>query len=238
MQLHEKVALVTGGGRGLGRAMALALAEAGAAVAVLARSSDEVAETVWLIEEHGGRGLALSADVRSASQLSAAAAQIHETLGPINVLVSSAGVGVRASIDALSEADWDVTLDTLLKGTFLAAQAVLPQMMALSAGNIINVSAPLDRIATPGFAAYYAAKCGVDGLTRVMAKDLRRYGINVNALHPGGYVDTRLLRTLVPDLRGNTLSAELVGPLAVALAAEAPRGKTGQTLDAHAIEIG
>jgi NAD(P)-dependent dehydrogenase (short-subunit alcohol dehydrogenase family) len=237
MQLHEKVALVTGGGRGLGRAMALALAEAGAAVAVLARSSDEVAETVWLIEEHGGRGLALSADVRSASQLSAAAAQIHETLGPINVLVSSAGVGVRASIDALSEADWDVTLDTLLKGTFLAAQAVLPQMMALSAGNIINVSAPLDRIATPGFAAYYAAKCGVDGLTRVMAKDLRRYGINVNALHPGGYVDTRLLRTLVPDLRGNTLSADLVGPLAVALAAEAPRGKTGQTLDAHAIEI-
>jgi NAD(P)-dependent dehydrogenase (short-subunit alcohol dehydrogenase family) len=237
MQLRGKIALVTGGGRGLGRAMALALAEAGAAVAVLARSSDEVAETVWLIEEHGGRGLALSADVRSASQLSAAAAQIHETLGPINVLVSSAGVGVRAPINDLSEADWDVTLDTLLKGTFLAAQAVLPQMMALGAGNIINVSAPLDRIATPGFAAYYAAKCGVDGLTRVMAKDLRRYGINVNALHPGGYVDTRLLRTLVPDLRGNTLSADLVGPLAVALAAEAPRGKTGQTLDAHAIEI-
>jgi NAD(P)-dependent dehydrogenase (short-subunit alcohol dehydrogenase family) len=238
MQLRKKVALVTGGGRGLGRAMALALAEAGAAVAVLARSSDEVAETVWLIEEHGGRGLALSADVRSASQLNAAAAQVHETLGPINVLVSSAGVGVRAPINALSEADWDVTLDTLLKGTFLAIQAVLPQMMALGAGNIINVSAPLDRIATPGFAAYYAAKCGVDGLTTVIAKDLRRYGINVNALHPGGYVDTRLLRTLVPDLRGNTLSAELVGPLAVALAAEAPRGKTGQTLDAHAIEIG
>lgn len=237
MQLREKVALVTGGGRGLGRAMALALAEAGAAVAVLARSSDEVAETVWLIEEQGGRGLALSADVRSASQLSAAAAQIHATLGPINVLVSSAGVGVRAPINALSEADWDVTLDTLLKGTFLAAQAVLPQMMALGAGNIINVSAPLDRIATPGFAAYYAAKCGVDGLTRVMAKDLRRYGINVNALHPGGYVDTQLLRTLVPDLRGDTLGAELVGPLAVALAAEAPRGKTGQILDAHAIEI-
>jgi NAD(P)-dependent dehydrogenase (short-subunit alcohol dehydrogenase family) len=237
MQLREKVALVTGGGRGLGRAMALALAEAGAAVAVLARSSDEVAETVWLIEEHGGRGLALSADVRSSSQLSAAAAQIHKTLGPINVLVSSAGVGVRAPINELSEADWDVTLDTLLKGTFLAAQAVLPQMMALGAGNIINVSAPLDRIASPGFGAYYAAKCGVDGLTRVMAKDLRRYGINVNALHPGGYVDTRLLRTLVPDLRGNSLSAELVGPLAVALAAEAPRGKTGQTLDAHAIEI-
>lgn len=238
MQLRGKVALVTGGGRGLGRAMALALAEAGAAVAVLARSSDEVAETVWLIEEQGGRGLALSADVRSASQLSAGAAQVYETLGPINVLVSSAGVGVRAPINELSEADWDVTLDTLLKGTFLAAQAVLPQMMALGAGNIINVSAPLDRIASPGFGAYYAAKCGVDGLTRVMAKDLRRYGINVNALHPGGYVDTRLLRTLVPDLRGNTLSAELVGPLAVTLAAEAPRGKTGQTLDAHAIAIG
>jgi NAD(P)-dependent dehydrogenase (short-subunit alcohol dehydrogenase family) len=237
MELDGQTALVTGAGRGLGRAMALALAHAGAAVAVLARSSDETAETVWLIEEQGGRALALNADVRSAEQLARAVAQTEEALGPISVLLNSAGVGVRAPVNELSEAEWDVTLDTLLKGTFLAAQAVLPQMIARGAGNIINVSAPLDRIATPGFAAYYAAKCAVDGLTRVMAKDLRRYGINVNALHPGGYVDTRLLRAMVPDLRGSLLSAELVGPVAVALAAEPPRGKTGQTIDAHAIEI-
>jgi 3-oxoacyl-[acyl-carrier protein] reductase len=237
MQLHKQTVLVTGGGRGLGRAMALALAEAGAAVAVLARSSDEIAETVWLIEDQGGRALALSADVRSAEQLAGAVAQVNATLGPISVLVNSAGVSVRAPINELREADWDLTLDTLLKGVFLASQAVLPQMIAHGAGNIINVSAPLDRIAAPGFAVYYAAKCAVDGLTRVMAKDLRRHGINVNALHPGGYVDTRLLRTMVPDLRGSLLSAELVGPVAVALAAEPPRGKTGQTIDAHAIEI-
>lgn len=149
------------------------------------------------------------------------------------MLINSAGVGVRAPVNELRESDWDTTIDTLLKGSFLAAQAVLPQMIGLGAGNIINVGAPLDRIALPGFAAYYAAKCGVDGLTKVMAKDLRRYGINVNALHPGGYVDTRLLRSMVPDLRGQLLAATVVAPVAVSLAAEPPRGKSGQIIDAH-----
>ncbi len=233
MQLHGKTALVTGAGRGLGRAMALALAQAGAAVAVLARSEDEIAETAWLIEEHGGRALPLRADVRDAAELAMAAEQTQAVFGPISVLINSAGVGVRAPVNELRESDWDTTIDTLLKGSFLAAQAVLPQMIGLGAGNIINVGAPLDRIALPGFAAYYAAKCGVDGLTKVMAKDLRRYGINVNALHPGGYVDTRLLRSMVPDLRGQLLAATVVAPVAVSLAAEPPRGKSGQIIDAH-----
>lgn len=236
MQLQGKTALVTGAGRGLGRAMAIALAQAGAAVALLARSDDEVAETAWLIEEHGGQALPLRADVRDAAQLAAAARQTQATLGTISVLINSAGVGARAPVNELNEADWDATIDTLLKGSFLAAQAVLPQMISLGAGNIINVGAPLDRIVLPGFAAYYAAKCGVDGLTRVMAKDLRRYGINVNALHPGGYVDTRLLRSMVPDLRGQLLAAEVVAPIAVSLAAEPPRGKSGQIIDAHAVD--
>jgi len=213
--------------------MALALAQAGAAVAVLARSEDEIAETAWLIEEHGGRALPLRADVRDAAELAMAAEQTQAVFGPISVLINSAGVGVRAPVNELRESDWDTTIDTLLKGSFLAAQAVLPQMIGLGAGNIINVGAPLDRIALPGFAAYYAAKCGVDGLTKVMAKDLRRYGINVNALHPGGYVDTRLLRSMVPDLRGQLLAATVVAPVAVSLAAEPPRGKSGQIIDAH-----
>lgn len=233
MTLSGKTALVTGGGRGLGRAMALALARAGAAVAVAARTGDEVAETAWLIEDLGGRALGLTADVRDGAAVEAMVSRISATLGPVNILVNSAGIGLRAPIHETSEAQWDAVVDTLLKGTFLACRAALPQMIAAGGGNIINVSAPLDRIAAPGFAAYYAAKCGVEGLTRVMAKDLRRYGVNVNAIHPGGFADTRLVRESVPEARGGLLAPEEIGPAAVALAMLAPRAQTGQSVDAH-----
>lgn len=233
MVLSGKTVLVTGGGRGLGRAMALALARAGAAVAVAARSADEVAETAWLIEDLGGRALALPADVRDSAAVEALVSRVHATFGPLHSVVNSAGIGLRAPIHELSEAQWDGVIDTLLKGTFLVSRAAVPQMIANGGGNIINVSAPLDRIAAPGFAAYYAAKCGVDGLTRVMAKDLRRFGINVNAIHPGGFVDTRLVRETVPEARSGLLSPEELGPAIVALAALAPRAQTGQTVDAH-----
>lgn len=233
MALSGKTALVTGGGRGLGRAMALALARAGAAVAVAARTADEVAETAWLIEDLGGRALALTADVRDSAAVEALACQVAETLGPIHTLVNSAGIGLRAPVHETTEAQWDAVVDTLLKGTFLMCRAALPQMIARGEGNIINVSAPLDRITVPGFAAYYAAKCGVDGLTRVMAKDLRRYGVNVNAIHPGGFADTRMVRETVPEARSGLLSPEEIGPAAVALASLAPRSQTGQSVDAH-----
>lgn len=233
VKLRGKTALITGGGRGLGRAIALAYARAGAAVAVLARSGDEVAETAWLIEEHGGRALAVIGDVRSQDDLRRAAAEVHETLGAISILANSAGVGLRAPLQETSEEQWDVVLDTLLKGTFLASQAVVPQMIAQGGGNIINLGAPLDKIAAPGFAAYYAAKCGVDGLTRVMAKDLRRYGINVNAVHPGGFADTLMVRNVVPEVRTGLLSPESIAPAAVALAVLQPRAQTGQTIDAY-----
>ncbi len=233
MKLQGKAALVTGGGRGLGRAIALALAQEGAVVAVAARSTDDVAETAWLIGEQGGRAVAFTADVRESSQVTALVSDAQAALGPLHILVNSAGVGLRAPIYETSEDQWDAVLDTLLKGTFLCSRAVIPQMIELGGGNIINLGAPLERIATPGFAAYYAAKCGVDGLTRVMAKDLRRFGINVNAVHPGGFADTQLVRTTVPGLRDGLRSPAEIGPAAVALAAQPPRGQTGQLINAH-----
>ncbi|MFV9503930.1 MAG: SDR family NAD(P)-dependent oxidoreductase [Oscillochloridaceae bacterium umkhey_bin13] len=233
MELTGKRVVITGGGRGLGRAMALALARAGAAVAVVARTADELVETVWLIEEQGGQALAIPADVRDAAQVYGMVAQVQEQLGSITTVINSAGVGLRAPIHETSEAQWDDVLDSLLKASYLVSAAVIPAMIAQGGGNIINVGAPLDRIAAPGFAAYYAAKSGVDGLTRVMAKDLRRYGINVNQLHPGGFADTRMVRQTVPDLRGPLLDPAEIGALAVVLAAEPPRGRTGQTFDAH-----
>lgn len=237
MTLTGMHALVTGGGRGLGRASALALAKAGATVSVLARSADEVAETVWLIEESGREGLALTADVRESNQLEHAVAQARTRFGPIRILVAAAGIGLRAPIYETSEAQWDAVVDTLLKGVFLSARIVIPDMIEAGGGNIIIVGAPLDRIAVPGFAAYYAAKTGVDGLARVMAKDLRRFGINVNLVHPGGFADTQMVRTTVPEVRTGLLSPDEIGPAVVELAALPPRSQTGQTIDAHARKL-
>lgn len=238
MKLQGKRALITGGGRGLGRAIALAFAQEGAAVAVAARSADEIAETAWLIEEQGGRAIGIQTDVRSSAAVASLLAQVNDTLGPVQILVNSAGVGLRAPVQETSEEQWDAVLDTLLKGTFLVSRAALPQLIEQGAGNIINLGAPLDKIAVPGFAAYYAAKAGVDGLTKVMAKDLRRFGINVNALHPGGFADTRMVRETVPEVRIGLLPATEICAAAVALAVQGPRGKTGVVIDAHGWERG
>jgi len=233
VQLQGKAAIVTGGGRGIGRAIALAFAREGAAVAVAARSADEVAETAWLIEELGQRAVAIPADVRDAAQVARMVEAARAQLGPIHILVNGAGVGLRAPVHETSEEQWDAVVGTLLKGSFLTARAIIPQLIELGGGNIVNVGAPLDRIASPGFAAYYAAKAGVDGLTKVMAKDLRRFGINVNAVHPGGFVDTRMVRATVPEVSKGFLPSDEVAAAAVALAALPPRGRTGQTVDAH-----
>jgi NAD(P)-dependent dehydrogenase (short-subunit alcohol dehydrogenase family) len=233
VKLRGKSALVTGGGRGLGRAIALALANAGATVAVAARSADEIAETAWLIEEQGGKATTVQADVRSATDVARMVREAQAAVGPISILVNSAGVGLRAPVQETSEAQWDAVVDTLLKGSFLTAQAVIPQMIELGGGNILNLGAPLEKIVVPGFAAYVAAKAGVEGLTKVMAKDLRRFGINVNALHPGGFADTRLVRETVPEARTGLLDPAVIVPAALALALEPPRGRTGQSIDAH-----
>lgn len=233
MQLAGKTAVITGAGRGLGRAIALAYAREGAAVVAAARSADEIAETVWLVEELGQRGLAVQVDIRDTAQINHLVTQALTITGRVDVLVNSAGVGVRAPFEETTEHLWDLAFDTLLKGMYLVTQRFLPYFIAQSSGNIINIGAPLERIAVPGFAAYCAAKYGVEGLTRVLAKEVRRYGINVNVLHPGGFVATRMVRETVPEVRQGLLPADSIDSAAIALAAQGPRGRTGQVIDAR-----
>lgn len=233
MQLAEKVAVITGAGRGLGRAIALAYAREGAAVVAAARSADDVAETAWLVEELGQRALAVPMDVRAADQVAYLVARTNETFGGMHILVNSAGVGLRKPFEETSEVMWDNVLDTLLKGTYLVTKGFLPQLIHRRYGNIINIGAPLERITVPGFAAYSSAKYGVEGLTRVLAKELRRYGINVNALHPGSFADTRMVRETVPEAAGRLRSPDMITPAAIGLAAQDCRGKTGLIVDAQ-----
>lgn len=233
MQLAEKVAVITGAGRGLGRAIALAYAREGAAVVAAARSADDVAETAWLVEELGQKALAVPTDVRAADQVAHLVARTNEMFGSVHILVNSAGVSLRKPFEETSEDLWDNVFDTLLRGTYLVTRGFLPQLIQQRYGNIINIGAPLERIAVPGFAAYCSAKYGVEGLTRVLAKELRRHGINVNVLHPGGFADTRMVRETVPEAAGKLLSPDVITPAAIALAAQDRRGKTGLVVDAQ-----
>lgn len=233
MQLEGKIALVTGGGRGIGRAIALALAHEGARVVVAARSADEIAETVWLIEEQGRQAQAVQADLRDQSQIAFVVEQTVQTYGKPHILVNSAGVGLRATIDEVTEEAWETVHGSLLRATFFTTQAVVPHMIELKQGNIINISAPIEKLGMPGFSVYSSAKWGVEGMTRALAKELRRFGINVNALHPGGFADTRLARQLAPQAASSAFAPESVTDAAIYLASLAPRAMGGTTLDTH-----
>lgn len=127
----------------------------------------------------------------------------------------------------------------MVRGTMLVTRAFLPAMIAQKRGNIINLAAPLDRIITPGFATYTATKYAVEGLTRTLAAELRRYGINVNGLHPGGFVDTTMVREVMgepgsPGFPAHLLDPSIITPAALALAAQPRRGLSGDIIDAVA----
>lgn len=233
MKLTGKIAVITGGGRGIGRSIALAYAREGARVLVAARTADEIAETVWLIEELGREAKAVQVDIRDVDQIDYLAEQTIQLYGKPHILVNSAGEAMRAQVQEVNEEMWDTIHGTLLKGTFFTTRAFLPSFIDQRQGNIINIGAPIDKLAMPNFAAYASAKWGVEGLTRALAKELRRYGVNVNALHPGGFADTRLARHLAPDAAKNALPPDDVTAAAIFLATQEPRGTSGETINTY-----
>jgi NAD(P)-dependent dehydrogenase (short-subunit alcohol dehydrogenase family) len=180
------VVLITGGGRGLGRAFALALAQTGAQVAVTARSESELAQTVALIEQAGGRALALPADVTDQHTVARVVAAVESQLGPIEVLINNAGrfqaLGLAAQVDP---DDWWREVEINLRGPFLCAHAVLPGMMARRRGRIINIAsgAGLEGIGT--ISAYGVSKTALIRLTETLAIETQPYGIAVLAVGPG-----------------------------------------------------
>lgn len=234
MDLEGQVAIVTGASRGLGRAIALALAEEGAALVLVARGGQALNEVAAQIEAMGRDAFVVTCDVRQPAEVRAIVDRTLAEWSRIDVLVNSAGVALRRPFVEIDPPDWDAVVDTLLKGTYLVTQAVLPTMIAAKRGNIINLSAPLEKITVPGFSAYTAAKHGVAGLTQTLGKELRRYGININGLHPGGFADTTMVRENVPELKQDLLDPSIVTPAAIALATQPPRGLTGNTIDALA----
>jgi NAD(P)-dependent dehydrogenase (short-subunit alcohol dehydrogenase family) len=183
--LAQKVALVTGAGRGIGRAIASRLGRMGASVAICARSREEIERAAAALRKDGIQTLSIVADVTRAEDVQKMIEQTCSQLGEIEILVNNAGIGVFGPFYERSETDWDAVLGTNLKAAFLASRAIAPRMVRLGRGHIINISSLASKSAFAGGAIYCASKWGLMGLTACMAEDLRAHGIRVSVICPG-----------------------------------------------------
>ncbi|HYP37287.1 MAG TPA: glucose 1-dehydrogenase [Stellaceae bacterium] len=207
--LAGEVALVTGASSGIGRHLAELLAVAGAKVALAARRVDRLAEAAREIEAAGGECLPISLDVTRSDSVVATVAKAETELGPLTILVNNAGVVVSKPLFEHTEADWDHVVDTNLKGAWLVAREFAHHLVGLRRpGRIINISSVLGLRTIGRVPAYCAAKAGLTHLTQVLAMELARYGILVNALAPG-YVETDFNRAFFQTEAGKALISRI-----------------------------
>ncbi|NEP57446.1 MAG: 3-oxoacyl-[acyl-carrier-protein] reductase [Symploca sp. SIO2G7] len=195
-QLKDKVAIITGASRGIGRAIAFALAAEGAKVVVNYASSSEAAQqVVTKITEAGGDALALQADVSQEEQVSALLKSTIEKYGQIDVLVNNAGITRDNLLLRMKPADWQAVINLNLTGVFLCTKAVSKIMLKQRSGRIINIASVAGQMGNPGQANYSAAKAGVIGFTKTIAKELASRSITVNAVAPG-FIATEMTKEL------------------------------------------
>jgi len=201
MRIKDKVALVTGGGRGIGRAICLRLANEGAKVAVVDILEQEAAQTAEEIKAKGAQALALKTDVTQLDQVRACVQKIKDTWGAVDILVNNAGWDkVEPFVDSQPET-WDKVIAINLKGPINFCHAVIPQMIERGAGKIITISSDAGRVGSTGEAVYSACKAGVIGFSKTLARELARSKINVNVVCPGP-TDTALLKQVTVGERG------------------------------------
>ena len=198
MKLHNQIALITGGSRGIGRATALLFAQQGADIAFCHLDDGAKAEaTADEIRALGRRAMHRSVDVADIAATRAFAAETAAGLGAIDILFNNAGMNIRKSFEAYTEAEFDRIVDVHLKGMFFMAQAVYPAMAARGHGCIINIASQRGLKGAVNSAPYSAAKAGIMGLTRALAWEAAPKGVRVNAIAPGP-IDTDLTATMDP----------------------------------------
>jgi 3-oxoacyl-[acyl-carrier protein] reductase len=236
----QRIALVTGASRGIGRAIAVALGATGHAVCVNYHSQEGAAqETVRRITEAGGSAIAVQADVSKRDDVDALFRQVQEGLGPVAVLVNNAGITRDTLLLRLSDDDWDAVLDTNLRSAFMCTKAAVRSMLKARWGRVINIASVVGIIGNPGQANYAAAKAGMIGLTRSVAREVASRAITVNAVAPG-FITTDITEDLPVELKAKVLEAipagrfgapEDVADVVAFLASDASRYITGQVLN-------
>ena len=200
MDFTDKVVLITGGGNGIGRATAAGLAERGATVVVVDRDADGARATIQTLEQKGGKGLAIAADVTQASEVKDFVAETLDKYGRIDCFFNNAGIeGKVAPIVECDEENFDAVMSVNVKGVFLGLRHVLPVMLEQGFGSVVNTASIAGMLGTPGMPAYVASKHAVMGLTKVAAGEVSSKGIRVNAVCPGP-IDTRMVQDLAKQV--------------------------------------
>jgi glucose 1-dehydrogenase/3-oxoacyl-[acyl-carrier protein] reductase len=240
MRLKDKVAIVTGAGRGIGSGIALRFAQEGAHVVVnYAHSADGAQKVVEEIECLGRKAIAIQADVSQAKQVQAMVDRTVQELGQVDILVNNAGIDPHAPFLEMTEEQWDWIMDTNLKGNFLCSQAAALEMVKTGGGKIVLISSIHSIQSYMHITAYAASKGGLNAMTRQLALELAPYGININCIAPGavhvdkfygvmdGY-DPHMFDHEIP--LGFIGQAEDIGAVAAFLASDDARYITGQVL--------
>lgn len=237
-QLANQIAVVTGAGRGIGRAIALKFATEGADVVVVSRTQENSEKVAAEIRALGRKAWAFAVDVSDGTAVTAAADKILAECGKVDILVNNAGVTRDGLLMRMSDADWDVVLNTNLKGAFNFTKAFFRAFAKQRAGRIINISSVIGLIGNAGQCNYAASKAGLIGFTQSAARELAGRGVTVNAIAPG-FIETDMTNELKPELREGVLKqiplgtfgqAEDIAGGALYLASAAGRYVTGQVL--------
>jgi 3-oxoacyl-[acyl-carrier protein] reductase len=210
LPLSGRVALVTGASRGIGRSIAERLARDGADLAILARTQEALAGTRAAVEAEGRRCLALAADVAQPKAVAEAVKRIPEELGRLDIAVNNAGVTRDALLIRMSDEDWNTVLAVDLTAAFLVCRAAVRSIARSPAGRIVNVSSIIGVIGNAGQANYAAAKAGLFGFTRSLAKELGGRAVTVNAVCPG-FIETDMTAKLPDELRRKLLAQVVLG---------------------------
>ena len=230
MKLENRIAIITGGGRGIGRATALSFANEGADIVLAARTETEINSVAKEINDMGRKALPIVTDVQLKSDVESMVNQAFTAFGKIDILVNNAGVAIHNPIPNIREEDWDLTMAVNLKGVFLCTQAVFSHMCEQEYGHIVNISSVSGKFGHVNGGAYCASKFAVNGFTETTNNEGRQYGVKASVVCPGP-VDTKMRRDNHPDdVIEHLTQPEDVADLILFLVTQSPRAHTLETV--------
>lgn len=239
--LKGKTAIVTGASRGIGKAIALKLAEQGANLVVnYVNNKDEAEKLVKELEAQGTKALAIQADISDFSQAKNLISKAKEELGTIDILVNNAGITRDGLIMRMTEEDFDRVIEVNLKGVFNCTRHTVPIMVKQRSGRIINITSVAGVLGNPGQANYSAAKAGIIGMTKTLAKEIGSRGITVNAIAPG-FIETDMTAELTDKvketIKDQTALGKLGRPENIADAVAFLAGSTGEYITGQVLSV-